>query len=594
MGWRRGLLLFALSWASALHAEQIFRNGMEGYASCVNAGGDTLDVPFVSITPEFRLNGAAFPLDNTRYARLYLANEDGYQVFLGTTYAALPPAVRVIPGVYDVVYEYITGDGIPINHGAHLQRNLWIGADGTLQVDVPGIVVTGDFRHNGAAFPIEASNSGNLFLDPIYYGGEVVLGPTWQQQSEFVVLPGAYSLVYRYGSGTAVPANVNARLDRHDLDASGMHVFDVPSVLVNVTFQLNGGEFPDSAYERGMFSLGGAAGDHADLADSLATTAQRRVVPGTYDVHYSRIAGGNIVPRNDDAIVAGPFDFSGAGSVFANVVTNDVSGAFSINGAAPPASVYETGDVFVVDPSTGAKTVIGATHEQAYEARLVAQHYAIGYRHVAGGGGTAPFNPDTVIVADWNAVADTSRDIDIGAGTFSGSLSLNGGAFPGSVFDSGSMYLQPTGGGPPTLLGRTHYGSFDQKVIPGSYVVAYQHDAGATVPRNEYATLGGKKSIVADSGGLIIPVDIDVASVELARGLSLNGGAFPGADNAYFYLRHRHVYGDDQAYWGQSTFGSLSTNIVPGRYELIYAHSSGGSIPQNNYQRIACWDVPGG
>ena len=145
-----------------------------------------------------------------------------------------------------------------------------------------------------------------------------------------------------------------------------------------------------------------------------------------------------------------------------------------------------------------------------------------------------------------------------------------------------------------TALKVTMDGGFDTKVIPGSYVVAYRYDAGTTVPRNEYATMGGKKLIVADSGGLIVPVDIDVASVELARGLSLNGSAFPGAGNAYFYLRHRQSYGDDQAYWGQSANGSLSNNVIPGQYELIYAHISGTSIPQNNYQRIACWNIPGG
>src|ERR1041385_4690462 len=116
MRWCWGAPLLALLWASGLHAEQIFRSGLEGYAPCVDPGGEaTLDVPSVLITPEFRLNGAAFPFDNTRYARIYLANADGYQVLLGATYAALPQPVRVIPGVYDVVYEYVTGSGIPLN-----------------------------------------------------------------------------------------------------------------------------------------------------------------------------------------------------------------------------------------------------------------------------------------------------------------------------------------------------------------------------------------------------------------------------------------------------------------------------------------------
>lgn len=583
----------ALFAATTAGAEQIFQSGFEGPGPCVDvSAGDSaaFDVPSVTITPQFRLNGKQFPVDATRYANVYLANADGYQVLLGSTSTALLPSVRVVPGLYDVVYEYVTGANIPLNHGARLMRNLWLGTDRTLTIEMSSVKVNAEFRHNGVLFANDAANAGNLFLDGIHLGGEAVLGSTSQQQAAFTILPGAYRLIYRHDTGNAVPFNGNARLDRHDLDAAGAHAFDVPSVVVNVTFRLNGVSFPNSAYERGAFTLAGAEGGIVDLHDSTVTSVQRRITPGQYSVHWQRVAGGGIVPINDDAIVAGPYDINDAASLLADVQTVDTSGDFFVNGAAPPASVYETGDAFVVDPNTAAKTLIGRTYEQQYAARLVAQPYAIGYR-IAAGGSVLPSNPDTVLVAAWNPVAEPVRDIDIASIDYLADALLNGAAFPASVYASGWLYLQPDGGGPPTVLGPTYDGSFDRRLLPGSYFAVYRHDAGTNVPRNENAPIPGMRTISGAPMARATTDTIDVPSVAVSRNITLNSAAFPAATNARLRWRARHSYGDDSAFWGYSMNGTLAVNLVPGQYDIMYEHDSGATIPQNAYQRLACWNV---
>ncbi len=587
---RRWHLILPGLLAAGVQAEPMFQSGFEGDGPCMAAaatGEVNVDVPSVLITPQFRLNGALFPNDNTRYARIYLADSDGYQVLLGSTYNPAPPGVRLVPGVYDVVYEYVTGAGIPINRGARLRRNLWLGSDGSLPVDVASIELTGDFRHNGATFPGNAT--AQLELEGIYYGGIASLGSTSQQQPQFALLPGAYRLIYRHDAGSGIPENLHARLDRHDLDASATHVFDVPSVLVNVTFSLNGGAFPGTAYERGVFSLGGPQGDVVDLADSLVTTVQRRIVPNVYDVHWQRAAGGGVVPINDDAIVFAQVDLTDDASIAADVATVDVSGEFSVNGSPAPATAYESGEVFVVDPLTGARTTIGATYQQQYAARLVAQPYAIGYRHV-NGSTILPSNPDTIIAAGWNAPGAPQRDIDIPVGTYHAIPTLNGAAFSGSAYESGSIFLQPVAGGPPTILGGTYLGAFDRRLLPGSYVAVYRHDSGTIVPRNQYAPIPGVRAIAAGSAGEP-PDAIDVESLQMAGVATLDGAAFPAGNNARFHWRHRSGYGDDYAYWGDSSAGSLSVDLVAGSYDLMYEHVSGTAIAQNTYRRLVCWNI---
>ena len=579
----------ALFAAGTAHAEQMFHGGFEGPAPCVDMAADagtTFDVASIAITPDFKLNGKAFPVDDTRYAQIFLADSDGYQALLGST-RDTPAAVRIVPGLYDVIYEYVTGAGIPLNHGARLMRNLWLDSDRTLRVDVTSVTVNADFDHNGVAFTNNPLNAGNLFLDGIYYGGETPLGLTSQQGADLVLLPGAYRLIYRHAAGNAVPANTNARLDRHDLDVSGAHVFNVASGLVNVTFSLNGGAFPNSAYERGDFTLVSTEGDVVPLHDSLATTVERRVIPATYNVHYERIAGAAIVPINNDAIVAGPFVISGAASIGADVASVEVSGDYSVNGDPPPASAYENGETFVIDPNTGAKTTFGQTRYQSYQTHLVAQPYAVGYR-IAAGGSILPSNADTVLFAGWNPAASPTRDIDIPVGAYAANLTLNGGVFPASAYDRGYLYARLPAGGPPAVLGTTEDGVINRNLLPGSYFVTYAIDAGGTVPHNLNVPIPGTRVVAAGSN----PTDtIAVVSVDLARDLTLDGAAFPPATEARLRWRAKHPFGDDTAFWGYTSFGSASVHIVPGTYELMYEHESGATIPQNNHRHIACWNI---
>ena len=121
------------------------------------AGPAVFDVPSVAVQPRFRLNGRTFPGPEAGAALFTLwASEasdyfDGPQLVLGETH--LPPhTVRVVPGVYDVYYSWITGSDVPRNHLTRVLHRVSLDRDRDLTIDVPMIRVGGVKQHNGNPF----------------------------------------------------------------------------------------------------------------------------------------------------------------------------------------------------------------------------------------------------------------------------------------------------------------------------------------------------------------------------------------------------------------------------------------------------------
>lgn len=57
------------------------------------------------------------------------------------------------------------------------------------------------------------------------------------------------------------------------------------------------------------------------------------------------------------------------------------------------------------------------------------------------------------------------------------------------------------------------------------------------------------------------------------------------------FVGAHQLLGGDDIFWGESANGTLSGNIIPGRYDVICEQDTGTTIPQNNHQRIACRNI---
>src|SRR4030095_14232422 len=90
----------------------------EGECTPIQLGDVVLNVPSVEIQPIFRLNGFPFPGSEAGVAVLTLwasHNRDLFnapQLLIGQTDQS-PEPFRVIPGVYDVYYSWLSGTRIP-------------------------------------------------------------------------------------------------------------------------------------------------------------------------------------------------------------------------------------------------------------------------------------------------------------------------------------------------------------------------------------------------------------------------------------------------------------------------------------------------
>lgn len=171
---------------------------------------------------------------------------------------------------------------------------------------------------------------------------------------------------------------------------------------------------------------------------------------------------------------------------------------------------------------------------------------------------------------------DLEVAFDISASVLSGGFSSNGQAFPANPGQSGLVTLFGETGGDIVLAGQTHEQAYEAYVVDGTYAVHYSLTNGQGVPANAFATVIEDLEVAGDAQ---IPIAIDGATVTAT--FTLNGGAFPSSqtDTARFYLRA--VGSEDLVLLGHSHDHGGSATVIPGRYDVLYAHSIGPTVPAN-------------
>ena len=260
--------------------------------------------------------------------------------------------------------------------------------------------------------------------------------------SPFVVrvIPGLYSLRYEWGAGRTIPRNRRATvLQALSLEQDVAKLaLDVPSVPQDFLFLHNGAPFPSSEVERGDMVLTGDGGDEVPLGSTHVPRLPIRIVPGQYDARFRHGAGAG-VPRNLDGFVE-RVRVNGSLRVI-DVPSVEVSGAFRVNGAVPPATQIINARINLVVPDSPDRLELGQTQYGAFELRVIPRRYDVEYEHLAGA--QLPQNPRAILSRGWDVARVPNRTIDIPAGRFHGSLLLNGEPFPASDYCEW-RHLRPT------------------------------------------------------------------------------------------------------------------------------------------------------
>ncbi len=176
----------------------------------------------------------------------------------------------------------------------------------------------------------------------------------------------------------------------------------------------------------------------------------------------------------------------------------------------------------------------------------------------------------------------TAMAIQVDTAEHDGSFLRNGVVFDPDYLDGGRIELESSQGDVTTLglSWNQTYGPLH--LIQGHYTPRFTSIFETpTAPR-------------ANSRVFAPPVDLtegqswnpNVPAIRAQFSFRLNGGSFPGSSNeiADFYLRDATT--GRELHIGTSQDGTAIIFIIPGVYDVIYAHRSGSFIPQNTHARV--------
>lgn len=352
----------------------------------------------------------------------------------------------------------------------------------------------------------------------------------------------------------------------------------VPTIALTGNFTLNGGNFPASEYDDGVFSLRDrVTGDVFELGNSHDGGYAVNIVPGRYDVVYSVETFTQLPalsPRNTEAVVMENVGLFASGPLDIDLTTHTISGDFLLNGAAFPVSEYDDGLIFLDSPDLGrlqlGETKIGTFSDVA----VLAGSYEIRYQ-VQSSLTVSPWN-------EWGFVSllDVSGNanglvIDVTSIELTGSFTHNGQVMPVSEFDDGNFYLE-TDDGDRVLLGSSHSGGYTKNVIPGKYDAWWELESlGATVPSNPRARVGSNLNVASGT------LNIDMLSATLSGDFSLNESPFPNTIQNTGRIVLRDIDSAVDTELELTASGSYEKNLVRGTYDIVYQHLQGDEVPQN-------------
>jgi len=366
-----------------------------------------LEVDVTSVLFEFdaTLNLSGFPSDQYQNALFFLRNSDtGDRVELGASFE-LPLTLTVAEGTYDIVYQHVQGNALPVNTDAVVARNVVIGATNSSEtINIESVAITPSFTLDGSAFPEEEYNDANFYLrsvnndnDVMFLGASeimpvavrVISSDMDTDVSEGELLLGAYDILYRHESGEKIPQNTNAVVpERSNITLNIDQDLVVPVTSVNITgrFTLNGHNFPDDVSNSVQFLLRDSNNDSDEFLFGYSDINNKAVklMPGTYHVVMDHLDGA-AVPQNEMHEVDFNNVLTGDQTLRVNIPAVRVAPSFTLDGQAFPANIYQSATFYLYDLHTKTRIFLGRSYRKNAPVMVIKEDHEIIYEHLNGG-----------------------------------------------------------------------------------------------------------------------------------------------------------------------------------------------------------------
>jgi hypothetical protein len=170
-------------------------------------------VTSVNITGRFTLNGSNFPGDAGNSVKFLLraANNASDEFLFGFSDLSNEP-VKLIPGTYDVVLDYLEGDDVPQNEKHTVAFDKALTADQTLRVNVAAKAVKPSFSLDGAPFQASIYQSAKFYLRDTTTNKRIFLGNSYGNNDAVTVVNGNYDVIYERRFGSEVPQNIDSKV----------------------------------------------------------------------------------------------------------------------------------------------------------------------------------------------------------------------------------------------------------------------------------------------------------------------------------------------------------------------------------------------
>lgn len=549
----------------------------------VDAAGHMIELGVVSFDGQYRLQGGSPPKSEYDDAKLWLENAStGDRVLLGNTHDE-SFAVRVTPGIYDIVYEVETpGELLPHNARVRLRKVALFGSL-SQDIDIPVTRVAGSILVDGEVPPVSEYDDARILFRDHDTGAEVLVGNTHEGNYDVNLAAGTYDILYRVETpGPIMPHNDGAVLETLVVFGDAIsHPIDIDSVPLSGEFTLAGAPPPASEYDDANVGLESATAGTVLLGNTHDLDYELNVIPGDYQIVYMHETGTN-VPQNQRARF-GAVPVTEGGVMAIDIPQVTISGALTINGELPPASEFDDAVVHLQGVGNDDLVFLGNTHDGGYQVNVIPGSYDVYYAQETAGG-TVPENKRARVLTGVNVDSDGVLDVDVQAVAISGAFMLGGELPPTSVYEDGSIYLRNTDTDDAVLLGNTHNGGYSAIVVPGEYELFYVQEVGGSVPSNQNAALNGV--MIGDA----MTLDVDVPVVDLSGQISLASGPVPdsAADGGQLYLR---ALNGDSVLLGNSFAANYAAKLVAGTYGIYYRSETSVTMPQNDNGRFSCITV---
>jgi len=353
------------------------------------------DVPSAPVSGAITFNGV--PASDATGGNLTLRSAAGDVVAITAANDA-SYAARVVPGTYDLYFAGTDAVFAVGNQNARLRAGVVVagGAATALDIDIPWATLQGTVRFNGAT--PEELDTAHLTLRNTSGDGAALL---WNADGSYRVrvLPGRYDLFYSQGLRTPdfAPGNQLAKLATAitvgNSGATQLDV-DVPSTIVTGTLNINGA--PAAAGPNsGIVSLRAGETDRVNIGNTANPTFSARVVPGMYDIYYTRAAGPanttTPAPANHAALLgSGIIVAPGPMTTFdVDIPSTTVSGRITVNGMQGGPGDYGT---LMLRNAAGDYATVAPTNADSYTARLIPGTYDLYFSHAETAGDATPMN----------------------------------------------------------------------------------------------------------------------------------------------------------------------------------------------------------